>query len=199
MGSCVSTDNAAGAVVDEAPTSANVITLAGALREYPSYFTAADVLADDDIPSCFVCNSDNLFYDEYIPELDAEEVLRPGQLYFVLPDVKRRYPLSRGDMRELVVKASSALQLGSTKAGQTKRKEKNIVRIMPVLEVDGGQGDEEEVKKKSGDGVNLQGRRSVMGHRTMRRSGPLRGRVGFPRRCSSGATLSTITEVVDHQ
>ncbi|MQL70013.1 hypothetical protein Taro_002318 [Colocasia esculenta] len=184
-------EKAAGA--SDQPPTARVITLAGALREYPSHLsTTADVLAGGgDGASCFLCNSNSLFCDDYIPPLDPEEPLQPGQLYFVLPAAKLRYPLSGRDMKELVVKASSALARAPEKGGSWPRKktEKKVVRVVPLLEPDDGQQDD----------VNSGIRRLVTVHRKMERNGSVRGRAGAfrRRRCSYKVRLSTIREIVE--
>nr|GFB49671.1 hypothetical protein [Tanacetum cinerariifolium] len=55
--------------------------------------------------SFFVCNSDNLSYDQHIRALDAQHELDAGQIYFVLPVSKLRDRLSASEMAALAVKA----------------------------------------------------------------------------------------------
>ncbi|KAI8556093.1 hypothetical protein RHMOL_Rhmol05G0225100 [Rhododendron molle] len=46
----------------------------------------------------FVCNSDRLYYDDYIPALDAQDKLQANQICFVLPASKLQYCLTASDM-----------------------------------------------------------------------------------------------------
>jgi hypothetical protein len=46
----------------------------------------------------FVCNSDRLYYDDYIPVLDLDDQLQANQIYFVLPASKLRQRLTASDM-----------------------------------------------------------------------------------------------------
>ncbi|MQM21417.1 hypothetical protein Taro_054457 [Colocasia esculenta] len=191
---------AAGAV--DSSTTAKVITLAGALREYPSHLTAAHVLAGPDRASCFLCSSDELFYDVHIPPLGPEEPLQPGQIYFVLPAEKLRRPLSRSDMKELVARASSALQLASAskKAGRCDGKNrvgKKVGIVIPTVEVDGGDAEEEVVIKRDDDKANPQSVCSAtVDRRCVRAYAPVRSVVGFRCRCSPGP-MSAIPEVLE--
>ncbi|XP_052200865.1 uncharacterized protein LOC127807225 [Diospyros lotus] len=98
----------------------------------------------------FLCNSDCLYYDEFIPALDGDLQLQPNQIYFVLPASKLRYRLSASDMAALAVKASVALQNPSSPASNSKSKarrssvfhyphrllhrHKKVAQISPLLE-----------------------------------------------------------------
>lgn len=102
----------------------NVITGKGELRQYTVPVAASQVLHSDTPSSSsssssttdnndvgwFLCNSDSLYYEEYIKALDVEEELEGGQIYFLLPAAKLDYPLTASDMAALAVKASLALQ-----------------------------------------------------------------------------------------
>lgn len=73
MGSCLSSET-------ESVTSstAKVISSAGLLREYSVPVTASQVLqTETEIPaSFFLCNSDKLYFDSYIPPLKSHEQLQ---------------------------------------------------------------------------------------------------------------------------
>lgn len=133
MGSCFSskTDSDTSLMVQ-------VISTTGSLREYSVPVTAAQVLqSETDTPSSFfVCNSDKLYFDSYIPPLNSLELLLLGQIYFVLPIIKLQYPLTASGMAALAVKASTALSECSTKGSRRQRK----IRVLPV-----NQGDEVEM------------------------------------------------------
>ncbi|KAL8487148.1 hypothetical protein ACS0TY_023717 [Phlomoides rotata] len=108
-------------------TSANVVSVTGELRQYPLPITVAEVLQfETSSPnSVFLCNSDLLYFDDYIPNLEADEELEPAQIYFVLPTSKLQSRLAAADMAALAVKASVALNSST-------RRNKNS-RISPVF------------------------------------------------------------------
>ncbi|CAN6224956.1 unnamed protein product [Urochloa humidicola] len=65
-------------------------------------------------PPRFLCSAYELGFDAPPREVAADEALRPGQLYFVLPAPMLRRPLSGDDMAALAVRAATAL---ATEAG----------------------------------------------------------------------------------
>jgi len=91
---------------------------------------------DTPVASSFVCNADALYFNEHPPALAPGDVLRPGQMYFVLPADLLGRPLSADDMTALAVRASAALASSSGKPQQRRRggKSKKAVRVMPVQE-----------------------------------------------------------------
>ncbi|PIA34153.1 hypothetical protein AQUCO_03800016v1 [Aquilegia coerulea] len=127
MGSCFSSFSESSL----APLTAKVITLNGNLQEYLVTITASQVLETESSKSCFLCNSDKLYYDEFIQPIDPREELQVGQIYFILPANRLKSRLSAQDMAALAVKASSAIAKSSKKGS---RRSKDI-RISPVLDV----------------------------------------------------------------
>lgn len=125
MGACFSSESNYSR--HQKPT-ANVVSLTGELRRYPLPVTVSQVLQyESSSPeSVFLCNSDRLFFDDYIPNLEPEIELEPDQIYFVLPTSKLQHPLAASDMAALAVKASGALN-----ASGSRRSRK--ARISPVL------------------------------------------------------------------
>ncbi|XP_050248377.1 uncharacterized protein LOC126695598 [Quercus robur] len=111
--------------------SAKVISTNGILREYPVPINVSQLLESEDClcSSYFVCNSDRLYYEDYIPVLDLNVELEANQIYFVLPVSKLQQRLTASDMAALAVKASVAIQNASTKDGYRRKK----ARISPVL------------------------------------------------------------------
>nr|XP_018680774.1 PREDICTED: uncharacterized protein LOC103983300 [Musa acuminata subsp. malaccensis] len=104
MGGCNSC-YAAAVVVDG---TAKVVLPDGGLREYTRPVTAAHALGKD--AACFfVCDADAMEFDAFVSAVGAEEELRPGQLYFVLPRTMLKYPLRAEDVAALALKASDAL------------------------------------------------------------------------------------------
>ncbi|MQL93015.1 hypothetical protein Taro_025655 [Colocasia esculenta] len=192
MGSCFSTGTTSDAVT--APPTAKVITIPGNLREYSTPAAAADVLGTDSAV-CFLCSSDRLFCDEYIPALHPEELLQPGQIYFVLPATKLRYPLSGDDMAALAVKASSALGLLSGR-GSSRRNKK--IRIMPLPDVD-GDTDGSEVNRLCEDKAISRRPPSLpaIAQRKMKRTASIKARVANRYYKYSRSRLSSIPELVE--
>ncbi|CAH8332733.1 unnamed protein product [Eruca vesicaria subsp. sativa] len=104
MGACVSRESMSG-------DSAKLILLDGTLQEFSSPIKVWQILQKH--PTSFVCNSDEMDFDDAVSALSGNEELRPGQLYFVLPLTWLNHPLKAEEMAALAVKASSAL----TKSG----------------------------------------------------------------------------------
>ncbi|CAL4889467.1 unnamed protein product [Urochloa decumbens] len=133
------------------PAPARVIAADGSLKELPasSPTRVSDVLGHhkpsggDAGPAFFVCNSDALYFNEHPPALAPGDLLRPGQIYFVLPAAMLEKPLSTTDMAALTVSASTALASG----GKSRRRracgsgKKKAVRVVPVrVEMEEGDG-----------------------------------------------------------
>ncbi|KAK4744420.1 hypothetical protein SAY87_010732 [Trapa incisa] len=146
MGLCFSHDNyvCVKDVVDfsacSAPT-ARVISSSGVLHEYALPVTVSKVLeaeisaasSSSRSLALFLCDSDELNYEELIPEMGPEEPLAKGQIYFALPRSRLARPLSASDMAALAVKASLALPKDGSSKGRGRRSQ-----ISPVLESSSG-------------------------------------------------------------
>ncbi|CAL5187959.1 unnamed protein product [Lathyrus oleraceus] len=100
MGNCTSSDSTRVA-------TAKLILQDGRLREF-SYPVKVSYLLQEH-PSCFICNSDEMDFDDVVTAVDENQVLQLGQLYFALPLSWLRQPLQAQEMAALAVKASSAL------------------------------------------------------------------------------------------
>lgn len=151
--SCIDAPSVSGDVQQPARPPAppsRVIAADGSLKELPGpqLPTVSDVLSSSGgaSPSFFVCNSDALYFNEHPPALAPGDLLRPGQIYFVLPAAMLEKPLSTADMAALAVRASTALASSSGKPRRHGRRRracgggKKAVRVMPVREEmeDGG-------------------------------------------------------------
>ncbi|KAK4421858.1 hypothetical protein Salat_2136400 [Sesamum alatum] len=106
----------------------NVVSVNGELRQYPLPITVSQVLHFETASpgSFFLCSSDGLYFDDYIPSLDAEDELDSSQIYFVLPVAKLEHRLAAADMAALAVKASAAINASD-------RRRNRKARISPVL------------------------------------------------------------------
>ncbi|BFG30478.1 hypothetical protein CerSpe_167520 [Prunus speciosa] len=148
MGGCLSSVSSHNEELLLNSPTAKVISINGSLREYPVPVIVSQVLeagqtASSSSSSSFICNSDRLYYDNYIPVLDSEDELEADQIYFILPRSKLENRLSATDMAALAVRASLAFQNASSSSSSYKTKEKkkdphprrnnNKARISPVL------------------------------------------------------------------
>ncbi|KAF8014972.1 hypothetical protein BT93_H0692 [Corymbia citriodora subsp. variegata] len=126
----------------QSPRSARVISISGELHEYRIPFRVSQVLESERTSSSsssssssgFVCSSDSLYYEEFIPALANEDELVQNQIYFVLPRSKLQHRLTASDMAALAVKATVAMQKASSRKGvgpQRRRK----TQIAPFLVV----------------------------------------------------------------
>ncbi|KAJ0234371.1 Uncharacterized protein HA466_0274070 [Hirschfeldia incana] len=104
MGACVSRECLRG-------DSAKLILLDGTVQEFSYPVKVWQILQED--PTSFVCNSDEMDFDDTVSAVSGNEELRLGQLYFVLPLTWLSHPLRAEEIAALAVKASSAL----TKSG----------------------------------------------------------------------------------
>lgn len=105
MGICSSCDSTCVA-------TAKLILEDGRLQEYP-YPVKVSLLLQKN-PASFICNSDEMAFDDVVSPVGDDEELQLGQLYFALPlsRLKRRLPAE--DMAALAVKASYALGSSSS-------------------------------------------------------------------------------------
>ncbi|KAI3817313.1 hypothetical protein L1987_11102 [Smallanthus sonchifolius] len=124
MGACLSSTAES---IDKS-SYAFVISIKGELRDYPTPILVSEVLQFEK-PSCFLCNSDCLHYDQHIPALDSEHELEAGQIYFILPNTMLGRLLSASDMAALAVKASVALDSNS----KSQKMKKNKGRVSPLV------------------------------------------------------------------
>ncbi|XP_047328676.1 uncharacterized protein LOC124932115 [Impatiens glandulifera] len=154
MGSCLSSSSAATVrrggsdLQKQSSNKANVVSPNGQLRQYEVPITVAGVLIDDQKlesmeevvgvskSAFFICNSDNLYFNEHIKAMDMDDVLQAGQIYFLLPSSKLRLPLSASEMAALAVKATIALQKTPPSSSDSNRgrRQSKKARISPVVE-----------------------------------------------------------------
>ncbi|CAN6194227.1 unnamed protein product [Urochloa humidicola] len=142
-----------------AAAAALVVAADGSLREFApassSPVSASDVLGGNAAAEdgSFLCSSDALYFDADVPALGADELLRPGQIYFVLPAAMLDRTLSSADMAALAVRASDAMasrawsnngraRRGGFGFGITK------ARVVPAMHHAGGDDEEDEVNEK---------------------------------------------------
>ncbi|KAM7259902.1 hypothetical protein ACFE04_008706 [Oxalis oulophora] len=138
MGSCFSStcigSTPSSISTSSSSPSARVVSITGALKDYTVPITVSSVIESEvsninSPDNYFICNSDRLYYDDYIPALNVNEELIANQIYFILPKSKLQNKLSASDMAALAVKASVALQNASKKDSNRRKK----ARISPIL------------------------------------------------------------------
>ncbi|KAL0424570.1 UNVERIFIED_CONTAM: hypothetical protein Sradi_0991800 [Sesamum radiatum] len=118
MGICSSCDSTAVA-------TAKLISADGRLQEFPYPVKVSYVLQKN--PACFICNSDEMEFDDVLSAVSDDEELQPGQLYFALPLTRLKRPLRAEEMAALAVKASSALSKSSGNCSAKCACRRNIV------------------------------------------------------------------------
>ncbi|XP_058070021.1 uncharacterized protein LOC131219065 [Magnolia sinica] len=106
MGNCATPQTAVRAIIR--PDAAKVIHVDGRLQEFRQPIKAGNVIAKN--PSCFLCSSEFMDVDSHMPHMGEDEVLQPGQIYFLMPLETSQNALSLHDLCELAIKASVALR-----------------------------------------------------------------------------------------
>jgi hypothetical protein len=134
MGSGLSHNHRSSVSPQQQPASASVIAADGSLTEFPAStpVSVSDVLGDNAGRRFFVCSSDALYFDEEVPALGGGELLRPGQIYFVLPAAMLGRPLSSADMAAMAVRASEALAARARPLGRARGSSARKARVAPV-------------------------------------------------------------------
>lgn len=87
--------------------TAKVIHVDGTMEEFKGTVNAGEVAARS--PGCFVCSIEAMAIGASAPCVPETEELKFGELYFLMPVSRLRYPLSLHDLCVLAVTASAAL------------------------------------------------------------------------------------------
>ncbi|CAI9763298.1 unnamed protein product [Fraxinus pennsylvanica] len=122
--------------------TAKLILYDGKLQEYPYPVKVSYVLQQN--PTYFICNSDEMDFNDVVSAVSDEEELQPGQLYFALPLSRLKHRLQAEEMAALAVKASSALAKNGCSENQLKPPSRKVA--------DGHSGDTESRMRRSGSG-----------------------------------------------
>ncbi|XP_076953931.1 uncharacterized protein LOC143628161 [Bidens hawaiensis] len=120
MGICSSSESTSVA-------TAKLISHDGRLQEFSYPVKVSYVLQNN--PSTFICNSDEMEFDDVVSAISENEELQLGQLYFALPLSRLRRRLQPDEMAALAVKASSALAGCRRKNGSLLAGEKSSGRV----------------------------------------------------------------------
>ncbi|KAJ7944363.1 HTH-type transcriptional regulator [Quillaja saponaria] len=168
MGNCKSSDSTQ-------LETAKLILQDGRLQQYPHPVRVSYLLQK--YPMCFICNSDEMDFDDVVIAINENDELQPGQLYFALPLSRLQHRLQAEEMAALAVKATSALMKLKSNVGDKKR------GCCGKYLMSSGEDDVKSYRRVApGDGDGDGG------------GGLRRGRRGGGRRNSSAAILSAIPE-----
>ncbi|EEF40073.1 conserved hypothetical protein [Ricinus communis] len=99
--------------------TAKLILQDGRLQEF-SYPVKVSYVLSKINPTYFICNADEMEFDDVVSAINDDELLQPGQLYFALPLSRLKHPLQPEEMAALAVKASSALMKSTNYNGADK-------------------------------------------------------------------------------
>ncbi|XP_047337148.1 uncharacterized protein LOC124940660 [Impatiens glandulifera] len=124
-------------------SSAKLILRDGTLKDFDTPVKISHFLDID--PSSFICDSDNMEFNNYVSALKANDELRLGHLYFALPISWLKHPIRPADMAGLAVKASSAFMMSNGGGGG------GLVQCDCALGVN-DYSSSRKVKKAKGDG-----------------------------------------------
>ncbi|WCJ30999.1 hypothetical protein M5689_012518 [Euphorbia peplus] len=123
--------------------TAKLILQDGKLQEFSYPVKVSYVLQKH--PAYFICNADEMEFDDVLSAVHDEDELQPGQLYFALPLNRLKHPLQPEEMAALAVKASSALNGCPEKCGCRRKNVSPVVfsgtgKSRRVADVGGGGG-----------------------------------------------------------
>uniref|UniRef100_A0ACD5UHW2 Uncharacterized protein n=1 Tax=Avena sativa TaxID=4498 RepID=A0ACD5UHW2_AVESA len=194
MGSGFSHNHRSSVSPQQQPSSARVIAADGSLTEFPasSPVSVSDVLGDNAARRFFVCSSDALYFDASVPALQGGELLRPGQIYFVLPAAMLGRPLSSVDMAAMAVRASEALAANARPLGRARGAGVRKARITPVHAESGPADFYGQVNEKLNE--RTLGEDSLTGSGSPARNGKRLAVAAFPPAKRALTRLGTIEE-----
>ncbi|KAK7263049.1 hypothetical protein RJT34_30633 [Clitoria ternatea] len=111
MGNCCS-----GSFQTTDVATAKVVVHDGRMQEF-SYPVKVSYLLQL-YPACFICDSDEMRFDDVISAVHENEELQLGQLYFALPLNRLKRPLLPEEMAALAVTANSAFKTIAVAGGK---------------------------------------------------------------------------------
>ncbi|KAF8047870.1 hypothetical protein N665_2794s0001 [Sinapis alba] len=98
-------------------STAKLILQDGKMMEFTTPVKVGYVLQKIN-PMCFICNSDDMDFDDVVSAISADEELQLGHIYFALPLSSLHQSLKAEEMAALAVKASSALMRSGHSCGR---------------------------------------------------------------------------------
>ncbi|MED6168359.1 hypothetical protein PIB30_010982 [Stylosanthes scabra] len=108
MGACASVEgsNKAGNFTSW-ESCVNIVHLDGTLQQLKKPLKAWHVLSQN--PNCFLCSSESMNVGSTMQGVDPSEELQLDHIYFLVPRIRSRVPLSMKELGELAFKANAAL------------------------------------------------------------------------------------------
>ena len=92
---------------DGVKAKVKVVHFHGKIEEFKKPIRAKNITSEN--PGCFLCNSESMLIGSCMPQLPEEELLQPGQIYFIMPNSRAHIPLYLADLCALAIKASATL------------------------------------------------------------------------------------------
>ncbi|KAK3223643.1 hypothetical protein Dsin_010668 [Dipteronia sinensis] len=90
------------------PSTAKVIHMDGRMQELKVPVAAKNITSQN--PGHFLCSSESMSINTWVPHVPDEEKLQLGQIYFLLPVSQfHNKPITLKDLCVLAIKASSAI------------------------------------------------------------------------------------------
>ncbi|KAK8717530.1 hypothetical protein V6N13_044793 [Hibiscus sabdariffa] len=119
MGACVSSISSSksgtsggggggSSVLKRSSTAVKVVHVEGRVQELRQSVQAKSIVSQN--PGHFLCSSESMSIGTCVPHVPDDEVLQPGQIYFLLPLSHSHKPLSLPDLCSLAIKASAGLR-----------------------------------------------------------------------------------------
>ncbi|CAL0330755.1 unnamed protein product [Lupinus luteus] len=105
---------------DHVQTVKLIIVPEGKLREFSCPVKVSSLLQK--YPTTFICNSDDMDFNDVVKAVDGDQMLQLGHLYFALPLSELQRKLQAEEMVALAVKASNVITKSSGKKCGFRRK-----------------------------------------------------------------------------
>ncbi|KAL1361934.1 hypothetical protein HN51_010242 [Arachis hypogaea] len=114
MGTCASIQGSSkkGGNFTSWESCVNIVHLDGSLQQLKKPLKAWHVLSQN--PNCFICSSESINVGSTMKAVDPSEELQLDHIYFIVPRIRSRVPLSMQDLGQLAFKANAALAHSSS-------------------------------------------------------------------------------------
>ncbi|OIV93759.1 hypothetical protein TanjilG_07662 [Lupinus angustifolius] len=97
-----------------------IIVPEGKLREFSYHVKVSSLLQK--YPTTFICNSDDMDFNDVVKAIDRDQMLQLGHLYFAIPLSELERKLKAEEMVVLAVKASMVIRKSGRKKCGFRRK-----------------------------------------------------------------------------
>ncbi|KAH9310340.1 hypothetical protein KI387_025375, partial [Taxus chinensis] len=111
MGSCISSDCGSNHEKPLNLLTTKLILMDGSIQEFSKPVKCQEILSKYSGGGHFICSSAGLYTGEHISEvLHEDDLLRAGELYFLLPNRRLNFVLTDLDMASMLLKANGAIE-----------------------------------------------------------------------------------------